>query len=413
MINIFRLRPLVLAAASLMVSIGTGGAQPVPTVPPIFVAFCPNAVTQNFPTAGPLQTTWWICWREVAGNNSIANPNGLVIGPVYFRKSATAPFIRVLWDMRVSDYFVPYHPGSPRYYDLSFYNFRLTDVSAADCPAAVGGAPISPHVCKEVRDRGLMWKDFGGVRRGEELVLWGAINAANYRYIQEYTFRDDGVITARMGATGQNLPGAELTPHAHNAIWRIDIDLNGVTNNAARLRHIESPFNPAGTANDTAFPITVAEGFTWSPRTHDSVEISNPAFSNEQGHLSSYQLVPLVTGGGLTRHFEAFTRKEFWVTPYNPTQFAAKNLPTYVAGQPPVMNRDIVVWYKGSLHHHPRDEDGIYGRGHRWIGTAHVMWTGFMLVPHNLFDCSPFYHKPFLPELSLERCPVPPVVDPG
>ena len=100
------------------------------------------------------------------------------------------------------------------------------------------GAPISPHVCKEVRDRGLMWKDFGGVRRGEELVLWGAINAANYRYIQEYTFRDAGVITARMGATGQNLPGAELTPHAHNAIWRIDIDLNGVTNNAARLRHI-------------------------------------------------------------------------------------------------------------------------------------------------------------------------------
>jgi hypothetical protein len=34
-----------------------------------------------------------------------------------------------------------------------------------------------------------------------------------------------------------------------------------------------------------------------------------------------------------------------------------------------------------------------------------------MLMPHNLFDCSPFYHKP--PEIGLERCPVPPVVDPG
>jgi primary-amine oxidase len=236
-----------------------------------------------------------------------------------------------------------------------------------------------------------MWKDFNGVRRGEQIVLWGAIDAANYRYIQEYTFRDDGVIIGRVGATAQNLPGARLTPHAHNAIWRIDIDLDGVINNAARLRHLENPLNPAGTANDTAIPISVAEGFTWSPRTHDAVEITNPAFTNAQGHRSSYHLIPLVTGGGLTQHFEGFTRNDFWVTPYNGAQFAAKNLPTYIAGSPPVTNRDIVVWYKGSLHHHPRDEDGVFDHSNTWIGTAHLMWTGFMLLPHDLFDCSPFY----------------------
>jgi hypothetical protein len=116
--------------------------------------------------------------------------------------------------MRVSDYFVPYHEGTPRYYDLSGFNFQLTGVSSSDCPASVGGAVISPHVCKEVHDRGLMWKDFSGVRRGQELVLWGAISAANYRYIQEYTFRDDGVIIARMGATAQNLPGRTIGVHA-------------------------------------------------------------------------------------------------------------------------------------------------------------------------------------------------------
>src|SRR5580704_5830680 len=189
-----------------------------------FYFFCPNAITQSFPTTGVAQTTWLICWHEVAGYNSIANPNGLVIGPIYFRKAPGAPFVRVLWDMRVSDYFVPYHPGSPRYYDLSAFNFQLTSVTSADCPACQGGGPISPHVCKEVRDRGLMWKDYGGVRRGEELILWGAIDADNYRYIQEYTFRDDGVVIGRMGATGQNLPGDELEPHAHNAIWRINFD---------------------------------------------------------------------------------------------------------------------------------------------------------------------------------------------
>jgi hypothetical protein len=391
----FRMLRGALAGTLTLASTAVAEAQPAVSVtafnPARFQLFCPNAITQNFPTTGPAETTWLICWREVAGNNSIVNPNGLVIGPVYLRKAPNAPFVRVLWDMRVSDYFVPYHPGSPRFYDLSFYNFSLTGVTAADCPASAGGAPISSHVCKEVRDRGLMWKDFGGVRRGQEIVLWGAINAANYRYIQEYTFRDDGVIIGRMAATGQNLPGDELVTHVHNAIWRIDIDLDGITNNAARLQHTENPANAAGTANDTTAPIVVAEGFTWSPRRHDAVEITNPAFKNAQGHLSSYQLVPLVTGGGLTQHFETFTRNEFWVTPFNAAQFAAKNLPAYISGSPPVSNKDIVVWYKGSLHHHPRDEDGAFDHNHNWVGTAHTMWTGFMLMPHDVFDCSPFY----------------------
>lgn len=55
--------------------------------------------------------------------------------------------------------------------------------------------------------------------------------------------------------------------------------------------------------------------------------------------------MPLVTGGGLTQHYEAFTRNDFWVTPYNPGQFAAKNPPMYVAGSPPVMARDLVICY--------------------------------------------------------------------
>jgi len=389
------LRACLFNLALIATSANGVDAQPASSVAALDRArlelFCPNAITQNFPTSGPAVTTWLICWHEVAGNDSIANPNGLAIGPVYFRQSLAAPFVRILWDMRVSDYFVPYHAGNPRFYDLSGFNFVLTGVTAADCPPTVGGAPISPHVCKEVHDRGLMWKDFGGVRRGEELVLWGAIDAANYRYIQEYTFRDDGIIIGRVGATGQNLPGDELEPHVHNALWRLDIDLDGVTNNTARLQHIENPANAAGTATDTTAAIAVAQGFTWSARTHDMVEVTNPTFKNAQGHPAAYQLIPLVTGGGLTQHYETFTHNEFWVTPYNPAQFAAKNLPTYVAGAPSVANRDIVVWYKGSLHHHPRDEDGVYNSSHIWIGTADVMWTGFMLMPHDFFDCSPFY----------------------
>src|SRR5437016_10696051 len=241
--GIFRLRIWTLAAALIATLTTIASAQPAPLSAARFQLFCPNAITQNFPTSGAAVTTWLICWHELAGNTSIAVPNGLVIGPVYFRQSPTAPLVRILWDLRVSDYFVPYHNNSYRFYDLSFYNFKLTGVTAADCPASAGGAPISPHVCKEVHDRGLMWKDWTGVRRGEEMVLWGAIAAGNYQYIQEYTFRDDGAIIGRLGATAQNLPSQELEPHTHNALWRLDIDLDGVTNNAARLRHIENPAN--------------------------------------------------------------------------------------------------------------------------------------------------------------------------
>ena len=44
-----------------------------------------------------------------------------------------------------------------------------------------------PTVVKEMRDRGLAWKDYAhGVRRGRELVIWGGLEAGNYMYIMSY-----------------------------------------------------------------------------------------------------------------------------------------------------------------------------------------------------------------------------------
>jgi Cu2+-containing amine oxidase len=352
---------------------------------------CPNQFTQSFPSAGPAVTSWRICWHEVAGLDSIANPNGLVIGPVDFKASPTAPWRRVIYDMRISDFFVPYHNNSHRYYDLSHYNFTLTSVTAADCPKAVGGTLLSANVCKEVHDRGLLWKDFTGVKRGEELVMWGVIDADNYRYIERYTFRDDGAIIGQEGATAQNLPTEPHEPHTHNAFWRIDLDVGTTINDTALMQHKEDQNDPGGTATDPMTMIMTAQGLPWNPQTHDSIAVTDPTITNVQGHHPSYHLVPLVDGGGLTRHYEDFTHDDFWVTPYDPNQMAARYLASkYVVGGPPVNHRDIVVWYKGSLHHHPRDEDGI-AIGKQWKGSALVMYTGFMLMPDAVFDCTPFY----------------------
>jgi Cu2+-containing amine oxidase len=50
----------------------------------------------------------------------------------------------------------------------------------------------------------------------------------------------------------------------------------------------------------------------------------------------------------------------------------------------------LVVWYYGGVHHLPRDEDGRYV-DRVWTGEAQLMWTGFMLMPHDLFAGTPLY----------------------
>lgn len=355
-----------------------------------FALLCPHQIVKSFPTGGPAETSWRICWNEVAGDDSISNPNGLAIGPVDFKPSSASPWRRVLWDMRISDFFVPYHDDSNRFYDLSFYNFQLSPLPPQACPAALGGAMLSPHVCREVRDRGIDWMDeFNALRRGEELTLWGAIDAANYRYLESYSFRDDGAIVAETGATGRNFPGSETIAHAHNALWRIDLDVDGTVNDPTHERHLENPVDPAGTATDPVAAIATASGFDWAAQTHDSLVFSNSSVVNAQGHHPAYHLTPLVNGG-LTRHFEDFTHHDFWVTPFDPTQMAGKDLAAYVAGAAAVDHRDIVAWYKGSLHHEPRDEDGVF-KGGIWHGTAHAWTTGLTIEPVDVFDCSPFY----------------------
>ncbi len=339
-------------------------------------------IEQPFPTAGPEQTRWRVCWQEQV-------KNGLVITAAFFRTSPAAPWIRILWDGRISEIFVPYHDGSPRYYDVTNFTFSLVPVSSADCPASIGGSTLgSPaHVCKEVRDRGLAWKDYAQVRRGQELALWGALGAGNYNYVMEWTFRDDGVLMGRVGPTAVNLPSKPLMTHMHNPIWRLDVDLNGFPGDSVHFgTHTENL--PGPTATDTDPLIATEQGKEWDPHAFNSMDVHDATLKNAKGHQTSYHLMPITSG--LSRHDEAFTKKDFWVSLYNPAEMEARNIVSYVSNNQSVSNADIVLWYKGSLHHHPRDEDGEF-IGPNWHGEALVMWTGFMLMPHNLFNKTPLY----------------------
>lgn len=367
-------KKLVLAAVCAVVLLGRGaGAQSCSS---------PYLVEQRFPTTGVEQTRWRICWTNTSGY-------GLVITSAHFRKTPTSPWMRLFWDARISEIFVPYHTGSPRYADLSM-GFPLGTLTSNDCPTAAGGTLLGvPSVtCKEVRQRGLAWKTSSRVYRGEELVLWGAIMAANYIYIMEWTFRDDGVVMGRFGATGSNLPGPyATTAHMHNAMWRLDVDLNGFSGDEV---HVGTHSEPAGgtTATDTDPVVPKESGFKWEDEAFGTLQIHDAWLKNSRGSPTSYHLIPIRSGSA--RHKEDWTQQDFWVTYYDGSQMRPENLTSYISPAQSVSPGDIVVWYWGSLHHLIRDEDGSVVNGW-WDGVAQVMWTGFMLKPHNLFDKPPLY----------------------
>ncbi len=335
---------------------------------------------------------------------------GLYITGAWFKRDLSEEWIKILKDARVAELFVPYHrTGTPRFYDLTSFSFPLAEVKAED--AGPFGTLMPPFqgdpfatVVKEMRDRGIAWKDYAhGVRRGRELVLWGALEAGNYMYILSYSFHDDGTIAFRVGATGQNLPGKRTEAHVHSAHWRIDLDLvDGSKNSAMLMKHVE---NPAGLpAEDLKEPFNggLEGGVDWVPSEFTMIRVESEK-ENARGAKIAYDLMP--ARQGTPRHNEQFTRHDLWVSkshPEKPTEFLFANLPNIVKDEELVELTDIVLWCNSAVHHEPRHEDGKPNSGPRiwafddaWEGSAIVMWSGFDLKPRNLFDRTPFY--PYTP----------------
>lgn len=335
-----------------------------------------NEIVQDFPPGGTPQVSWKLTF-------GFANRKGLFITGAEFRKSPSDPYMRVISEAGLSDIFVPYHPGSPRFLDLSQFNFALVPVVATDLGSC--GQKASDVVVKEIRDRGLLWKDDQRAKRAYELVLWSTLDAANYNYVMMYHFRDDGSIGFRIGATARNLPGSELVTHMHDGLWRVDVDINGKGNDVVTVHtHAES----GSAATDTVVPFNSGrEGFLdWNANQFTMLNIADPSVLNGQGKPVSYDL--MVSRDGSSRHSEGYTQHDFWVTRYKAAETAYTQLASYVQAPESIANQDVVIWYMSPTHHVPRSEDGRYENG-VWRGSALLMWNGFDLRPRNLFDTTP------------------------
>lgn len=348
-----------------------------------------NEIIQTFPSNDVPRSAWKIHWGTQSGH-------GLHIKNAWFKKGPQETWLQVLGDVRLAEMFVPYHSGSPRFWDVS-YNFNLVTLTPAEAGPfgkLLGNPPV---VCQEIRDRGIMWMDSGSKpsRRGQQLVLWGALDAANYRYLVEFGFHDDGTVACRVGSTGRNYGSREFEGHMHNGLWRVDVNLGGPDHNTVQvMEHLEPMGEDKGKAKNIHRPFNGGkEGFEdFDAVKFTMLNVSNTRMKNaRQQHISYDVITPRM---GSARHHgggsEDCTLHDFWVTRQRPGELQYVDVPKYVARAESITDTDVVLWLTTACHHEPRSEDGEM-KEDGFTGATPVSWSGFDLRPRNLWDRSPFY----------------------
>jgi hypothetical protein len=422
---------------------GCGARTAIGTPPSVIKQMCSTLGYSPVPTPGTLQSDGvqisfaggGVSWRVALENRGL---KGVALGLVQIKRPGDTSFNTVLKSAGPAEIFVPYHNGTTRLYDLQWCGassanphpclreVKTSDTGAASTNLITFPGSAYPTVAMECRDAGLAalcksnaMGEFGVTARYKEVIFWTVYDTGNYDYIIEYGFRNDGTITFRAGATGYNNPNHPFDPHMHNVLWRVDVDLFGAAGDSvSQFVHTEQA--PNLFAVDTATPYPFEGTFNWNANEFTAVNIEG-GVTNSFGNEIGYELTPW-DRKGTAHHWdptETFTLSDFWVTRNNPGEngtgssspndwgtngfmhpdsylmryyienaaLLAGSGPEPLGGHP---KRDIVVWYRSSAHHDPRDEDRRIGDGPSDMkGLTLMHWQGFDLSPHNLFDYNP------------------------
>jgi len=183
----------------------------------------------------------------------------------------------------------------------------------------------------------------------------------------------------------------------HVYTWKINVDVNERGRNRATIwRHEPIPNVRLGAVANTTMPdraeiVTKERGIPWDPANFTTLSITDPGLLNKQGKPSGYQLLPSRYGNARYGGVDDYTYNDIWVTLQNPTHVYPSMLNSYIASPRDVDGHDLEVWYTAAMHHMIRSEDGVIQSRQPVEGVTQVMWTGFMLMPQDLFDTSPLY----------------------
>jgi Cu2+-containing amine oxidase len=253
-------------------------------------------------------------------------------------------------------------------------------------------------------------------RRGEKMILWSTYYGANYRYLIEYGFSDDGMLSCRLGPTGRNLNDRQddlQDTHLHIGCWRLEFDLGDPTSHVGgpkdneillvrrlldettdRFGQLAKPFakNAQGQA---------CEGSArWNAEEFTTLRVQSRTRKNSHGRPIAYDLISQRIGGlrqlqpegGAFAANMDFINYDYWVTRTEPGFTTYLDVPQYAAQRRPLEGFPTTVWHCTPALHFPRSEDFASEDGRSsYGGLAVTFWTGFFVKPRDLFDSTPFY----------------------
>lgn len=290
---------------------------------------------------------------------------------------------------------------------------------------------IKNAICMHEEDDSIAWKhydfrtDQAEVRRSRKLILSFIATVANYEYGFYWHLYLDGTVELLIKATGilsttaqdpkdpktlygqaLNKDGLYAPIHQHIFNVRLDMEIDGDANSVMEVDTVVPDDNPTRSAYHTVERLLTSEQEairTADPDAHRFWKIANRNSLNVVDEPVAYRLVPGADAITLAAQPDAwvskragFATRNLWVTPYTADQrFPAgeypnqstggDGLPAYTAGDRPIVDEDLVVWYTFGMHHVVRLED--------WpvMPRQHV---GFMLQPFGFFDQNPVLDLP-------------------
>lgn len=357
----------------------------------------------------------------------------------------------VLHRMGLSEMVVPYGDTSLYWYWRSAFDVGEYGVGNLTTPLTPGvdvpenvqlldavfarpdGSPleIKRAIAVYERDAGIVWKHadpFTGdnrVRRGRELVVMSITTVGNYDYSLAYVFGLDGTIKVEVGLTGilltkgvrdstiasfsdNQMYGTLVAPntlapnHQHFFNFRIDMDVDGVSNRVSEMQMWSPPHEENRYGNAIAM-----DDYEWlyEGEAHGDVstqyartwKVSSTSTKNMLGGLPAYMLMP---GSNATPFLEpfhslweraTFLKHHLWCTrfsddemyaagPYPNQNFKSSGVELYAKNNESLRSNDVVLWYTVGITHNPRPEE--------WpIMNVHKL--AFTLAPVGFFDKNP------------------------
>jgi len=387
-----------------------GDAHAQPTCPP-------GTLIDETLTTG---ARWQMCWTERAAE-------GIVFEDIWYQPPGESAR-RLMKEAGIAQIHVVYDDDRARRHIVTEDGLgaaNLADLTPAECPAGTLLSNGSSDVlCQTIAGRGYMYKYYSERVQGYWLELASTSRIGSQTWIARWRFYDDGTIVPAIGATGELTEfgsdpsyGSEVGSGGQigvgfvtNYYWRFDFDIgsNGADDLVERFE--VHPEGSGSTKQLQTSVITQELGESRDPQLKREWRVRDASTTNSDGHAVSYHVEALDGGHAyLGTPAETWASHDVYVTRYDACEkFASQNdtgggcgggLGDYLDSES-VNGADVVLWYRTTYHHLPRDEDAPY---------RPTQWRGVILVPRDWSRDNPFsfFGAPWTRQLAMLHLPAP------